>query len=508
MAALKKKQSKPKARTGKPKARNGKPLVRLPDETTTTRWQERVSALVFREVINVRSKVYTYDEIVNGKGSAGKSIQRKIFKEFPEKYMANDEWLINFWKQQDKFFNVAVAGTKINTHTYQEFDRDDPKGFMGWIEKNIKQYGISKKDTWNPADIWLVKNSKKVREDLEVAMVSENIDHLNSAMKQMLRERRLVGVSLKKISGKQAKWQIVNLEKTFNFIGKGPPKYELGKTNLALNIVTDKYFETSPASGKAEKTEWKKKLARLAKKHKDKFDDGVARSFQTLEMNIMVTEKGEDWIQLIIKSSSTSSSVGQNLKFEPVDQNAKGARLGRAETDAVAALFAKLGNSDGNSFNNWRKYPRTLGAWMREKTKYQQMAQNVLTKTKNWNCETGIANGQEFGENVTWLFQEVEALSGLEPSYKRNTGYEFGPGIGEATDWGKSYRDAKYTSDRLRFNIVSKLMILKCADMLKKLSTKKFTKNKEVNLLEVWLTEICFMAQKRGKGFGPFGKIY
>ena len=51
-------------------------------------------------------------------------------------------------------------------------------------------------------------------------------------------------------------------------------------------------------------------------------------------------------------------------------------------------------------------------------------------------------------------------------------------------------------------------MILKCADMLKKLSTKKFTKNKEVNLLEVWLTEICFMAQKRGKGFGPFGKIY
>ena len=117
MAALKKKQSKPKAR-------NGKPLVKLPDETTTTRWQERVSALVFREVINVRSKVYTYDEIVNGKGSAGKSIQTKIFKEFPEKYMANDEWLINFWKQQDKFFNDGFAGAKINTHTYIEFYRD------------------------------------------------------------------------------------------------------------------------------------------------------------------------------------------------------------------------------------------------------------------------------------------------------------------------------------------------------------------------------------------------
>ena len=212
--------------------------------------------------------------------------------------------------------------------------------------------------------------------------------------------------------------------------------------------------------------------------------------------------------QLIIKSSSTSSAYGQNLKFEPVDQNAKGARLGRAETDAVAALFRELGDSDGVNFNNWRNYPRTLEAWLNVKNKYQTMAAAVNKKTKTWNCETGISSGKEFVENVTLLFQEVEALSGLEPSSKKRTGYEFGPGIGEATDWGKSYRDAKYTSDRLRFNIVSKLMILKTAHMLKKLSDKKFRKNQKVNLLEVWLTNICFMAQKRGKGFGPFGKLY
>lgn len=500
MAALKKKKITPKAR-------NGKPLVKLPDETTTTKWQERVSALIFREVINVRSKVYTYNELVNGKG-AGKTIQKKIFKEFPEKYMANDDWLINFWKQQDKFFNVSIKGFKVNTHNYEEYDRDQPNGFMSWIETRIKQFGISKKDTWNPADIWLVKNKKKVRADLEVALASSNIDILNDTMKTMLKQGRLIGVSLKKISNNEAKWQTVNLEKTFNFIGEGPPKYELGKTNLALNIVTDKYFETSPKSGKAEKTEWKKKLAKLAKKHKDKFHDGVARSFQTLEMNIMVMENNIDWIQLIIKSSSTSSSSGQNLKFEPVDQSALGSRLGRAEAGAVGKLFVNLGMSGGSSFNNWRNYPRTLAAWMREKQKYKQMATNVKTNTKAWNCNTGISSGAEFEENITFLFQEVEALSGLEPSYKKHTGYEFGEGIGEATDWGSSYRNAKYTSDRLRFNIVSKLMILKCADMLKKLSTKKFSKNNKVNLLEVWLTEICFMAQKRGPGFGPFGKIY
>ena len=42
------------------------------------------------------------------------------------------------------------------------YSRDD--GIMPFIEKLAnKEMGVTKKDAWNPADIWLIKNETKVR---------------------------------------------------------------------------------------------------------------------------------------------------------------------------------------------------------------------------------------------------------------------------------------------------------------------------------------------------------
>ena len=51
-------------------------------------------------------------------------------------------------------------------------------------------------------------------------------------------------------------------------------------------------------------------------------------------------------------------------------------------------------------------------------------------------------------------------------------------------------------------------MQITVANMLWNLNQRKFPKNMEVTLLEVWLTKVAFMAQKKGPGFGPFGKLY
>jgi hypothetical protein len=51
-------------------------------------------------------------------------------------------------------------------------------------------------------------------------------------------------------------------------------------------------------------------------------------------------------------------------------------------------------------------------------------------------------------------------------------------------------------------------MQLEVANMLFNMKSRKFVKNPEVNQLEVWLTRIAYMAQKKGPGFGPFGKLY
>ena len=66
--------------------------------------------------------------------------------------------------------------------------------------------------------------------------------------------------------------------------------------------------------------------------------------------------------------------------------------------------------------------------------------------------------------------------------------------------------EIKQSADRLRYNIVSKLMQVHILWVLKHLSKKKYTK--EISALDVWVTYVCFMAQKKGSGFGPFGKIY
>ena len=146
------------------------------------------------------------------------------------------------------------------------------------------------------------------------------------------------------------------------------------------------------------------------------------------------------------------------------------------------------------------------------------MVNFIIQSTPQWPVtNAGISSGKEFIDNVSLLFTEVKNLSSEEPFALKEEGYEYGRGItskmiadGDGKlakeDWGTEYRKAKVSSDRLRFNVVSKLMEVRCYYLLKKLSTREYVDG--VSNLEVWVTLIAYMAQKKGKGFGPFGKIY
>ena len=62
---------------------------------------------------------------------------------------------------------VAVRGAKCNKFT--EFTRDG--GFMDYITELVRvEFKISKKDSWNPADIWCVQNEQKVIVDVKKAI--------------------------------------------------------------------------------------------------------------------------------------------------------------------------------------------------------------------------------------------------------------------------------------------------------------------------------------------------
>ena len=91
------------------------------------------------------------------------------------------------------------------------FDRDDKNGFMLWFQNLIKTYfGISNKDTYNPADIWLIDkkevNRKTITKNLGPKGTAE-IEELNFIMRQLYKEKKVMGLSLKLVSGQEAKYE-------------------------------------------------------------------------------------------------------------------------------------------------------------------------------------------------------------------------------------------------------------------------------------------------------------
>jgi hypothetical protein len=557
-----------------------------------------------------------------------KDVRAIIFNEFPEEYMKDDGWLETFYLQMNKLMTAKISpsakgvGTIIKSSDYTEFDRDAKNGFMDYIEKEIKKYNISKKDTWNPADIWILKKTgeKYVRSAISALSDSNlnlHIDKLNAVMKRLMKEHALIGISLKKISGGSASWKVYNLAANVKFYGSGMPVYEASysdSVDMPLNI---KDFE----SGADEKEPWKRRLYDLGDQHSKKFQayaeevfsasvakqmGGKPQAWGRMDMTVRVKENNKQWAKLEIKSNSSSSDSGQNLKFEPVQIAAAAARMGKAEGNEVGKLFKALGIPEGPTFNQWQAYPRSLAQWNQEKSKYKRLVASL----NGWKCwkQSGDVSADMFVKNITYLFHEVQLLMKYDISFEEikrsgkkplkpdhaevmkrvkkmakkggsaekyhgfhkqtkleiykgetelkkvkgqlvgkpvkeevkfdGTGYKYalvkkvvpasvktmhGPWqegedewvlaeIYEAPNWGSDYTNAKFISNRLRFNITSKLMIVKVATMLMRLynmpSIYHNVPGDKHTQLDVFVTECIMLAQKHGQQFGPFGKLY
>jgi hypothetical protein len=363
-----------------------------------TRMQELGSAWVFRRVLNDNQKYNTPDDIVKDKK------YNELVKIYPA---INAEWLKAFHAQQKTMFK-EFAPSK-----FTEFTRDG--GFMDYITELVRtKFKISKKDSWDPADIWCVQNEQKVITDIKKTIEdgkASSLLELNALMRTMYKQRRLVGVSLKLISGKEAKYEEVNINED-DFPDKKNYNFNISSMKCPLNLKNGTQFATQDTRVIVD-------------------GDGVKYDFQ-------------------IKANSTSGY--NNLKFEPTSSAGTKARLGKTPLD----LLAKLLKDYKLPFkNNHKEYPMT-GADFNDKTslEYAKKVYNSIAAAK---VDTGVKDAGEFIENMQKVFT-------LEP----------------------------HTAN-------SKLMQL---NFLYNICEMK--KEERDNLL----TDMCFLAQKKGSQFGPFGKLY
>ena len=313
-------------------------------DAKTTAMQERASLIMIKEGLANKKKYSKVKDISKG----------KIFKELIAVYPdINDTWMKGLLAQHKKM-NSEFMNSK-----FDEFNRDG--GFMYWITKYVKtHYGVSQKDTWNPADIWLIKNEKVVKNKLNVA---QSLEQFNDIMRTLYKKKELCGISLKKISGASARFEEMNMS------------YDLPDTT-AYSLDTINYKLTTNQSGNLNSTDT---LIFISTGNKSMAGN------KTIKFQIRPNSKGFN-----------------NLKFEATQVGASAARLGKAPLDMVQTLLKDYGIRDFE--NKWQNYPTNGQEWEEEQDYYKKMYNAVHSSV-----ESGIVKNTFVDQiNKSFLTDDVE----------------------------------------------------------------------------------------------------
>ena len=365
----------------------------------TTAMQERASLEMVKRVLQ-ENKTYNSPEEI----AKDEPFFNRLVKVYPQ---INDNWLQGLYAQGLKIKSL-YAGSG-----FTEMNRDG--GFMDFITKLIiEKFGISKKDSWNPADIWMIKNEKKVRKEIEESVEGSNpsISKLNDTMRLMYKNKTLVGVSLKAVTGKTARWEDVNMVSSI-------PKADKLELDSIRMIMTSK-------------------------------PDGTLSTTDT----VITIKSGTAGAKFQLRQNSKGFN---NLKFEPTKIGAGAARLGKVPLDMLAALLPEYGIKDFK--NNWRLYPQTADEFKNVEKKYLDKFIMVNKQKFQDNIDTGITNNK-FIDNMTKSFNSADQSNGVS------------------------------TSKLQQLDFVCYIINL--------------TNSKRNELL----TDMLYLAEKKGARFGPFGKLF
>ena len=319
--------------------------------------QEKASVWIFNKVVRNtnRNKVYTTVEGI--KKDKDYDELKKIFGgDIPY------DWLQSYLKQQEKIFDVYASTD------WEVFEYRGSGTFRNFIEDKVKSLGITKIVDWSPVDIWLVKDKQKVEDEINQHIgkngttSGQTIGQLNDILRQLFKEKRVVGISLKKVSGEKAIFEEVNIRiGNQRTLRRAKKQYTTPKSGIKLNFD-------------------------LSSKNK-----GGQIVLGTEDLSITLGAKYKFQIR-----SNRGSSKFDNLKFEGSPVQYSSARGGKAQVDKVIDLL----KSNGLNFDNkYQKYPMNLEQFEKSKNKYALMFEEIKKS-----CTTNIQKKEDFISNFQSLF--------------------------------------------------------------------------------------------------------
>jgi hypothetical protein len=275
----------------------------------------------------------------------------KVYPDLAKNGQLREIWLSTYAKQ------AAALAKYLGNNSGYNYSRDERDGFMAYIEDIAKsRCGVSTKDNWDPADIYMVRKAKEkaIRKKIDdITKSSEeiaNIYALNAYMRELIQSKDLVPVSLKAISKTKVK---ADLE--LSNMGKGKAKEivfeNVGPLKCYLNFGTNGKTPTEIDNGE------------------------IAGQFKAGESLV-------NWQTRNFNMSTPRGGVQTDLT--PTGKDA-GAKIGKASADAIDDFFSSNYNKLGIIRPvNAGKDPHIpdVGKWDKETIKYWVDFQKELSKFK------------------------------------------------------------------------------------------------------------------------------
>lgn len=305
--------------------------------------QENGSKVYFQKIVE-STKVPTEAEMLE--------VVVKVYPDLAKNPSLREIWMSTYAKQATALVNYLGNNKGYN------YSRDEDDGFMMFIEDIAKnRCGVKTKDNWDPADIYMVRarKEKEIRKHLDSITKAPdemaNIYSLNSYMRELIKSKDLVPVSLKAIAKTKttADLELSNMgtagkqkEVTFEMVGPLKCYFNYGTNNKTPTEIDNGEIAGQFKAG------------------------GSLVNFQTRNFN-MSTPRG-----------------GVQTDLTPTGKDA-GAKIGKASADAIddffAANYAKL--QIIRPVNAGKDpYIPAVGKWDKDSKKYWVDFQKELSKFK------------------------------------------------------------------------------------------------------------------------------
>lgn len=331
--ALKKVKKKPKSGSG----------------VIPTAIQEKGTTFILNQVLKKNKNFKKEEDILSDKDTADGL--RKIFKGYENRLT---DWIHSYYEQQKEFLK------KFSNSKWDEFKYggDD---FVTFFSKQIKNVArsfdptkpVGNYTTWNPSDIWAVYDMNNVKKEIERNLTpkTQNLVELNNLLIKLFEERRLVGLSLKKIAeNKTAKLKFVNIDSsTMKF------------ADIENYNMNDLKFNFS---------------------------------------NIFIGEKVTTYIKYGRSNDYTLNitKAGNNLSFNTAIRSTPAAQGGQTPIKMLIELLNRKGRS---SFKNDHKsYPSNAADFIRRYDEFETMYKELKK------VDTTIPSFSEFKDVITLLYSD------------------------------------------------------------------------------------------------------